>query len=131
MNIDTKSPGAAYTVQMIVWMALYVAFLTGAITFIKTSHPTGPLLYALAVLPALPIGGTIVTFLRYIERSDEFIRAIMVKRFLIATGITLFLSTAIGFLENFTETQLIERYLAYPMFWAAFGLVSPFIRGSK
>jgi len=131
MKTNMKSPGARYTVEMIVWMALYAACLVGAILFIKANRPTGPLLYGLAILPALPIGGTIVTFLRFIERSDEFIRAIMVKRFLIATGITLFVSTAIGFIENFTETQLVERYLAYPLFWAAFGLITPFIRGSK
>ncbi|ESQ80618.1 hypothetical protein [Asticcacaulis sp. YBE204] len=129
--MNLKSPAAEYTIQMIVWMTLYVGLLTGAILYIKTNHPTGPLLYALAILPALPIGGTIVTFLRFIERSDEYIRAMMVRRVLIAMGLTLFLSTAIGFIENFTETQLIERYLVYPMFWACFGLVSPFVRGSK
>lgn len=129
--MNLKTPIAEYTIQMLIWMALYVGLLCGAILFIKDHHPTGPLLYALAVLPALPIGGTIVTFLRLIERSDEFIRAIMVRRVLIAMGLTLFLSTAIGFIENFTETQLIGRYLIYGMFWACFGLVTPFVRGSK
>lgn len=129
--MNLKTPAAEYTIQMMLWMVLYAALLVGAILYIQANHPTGPLLYALAVLPALPIGGTIVTFLRFIERSDEFIRATMVRRVLVAMGLTLFLSTVIGFIENFTETQLIERYLVYPMFWACFGLVSPFIRGSK
>ena len=123
-----KSPGARYTIGMTIWMALYVAALFGSITVIQSQAPTGPLLYLLAVLPALPIGGTILTFLAYIERVDEYLRAILVKRFIIATGLTLFICTAWGFLENNAGAHHFSLYLVYPLFWGLFGATSLILR---
>jgi hypothetical protein len=123
-----KSPGARYTIGMTIWMALYVAALFGSITLIQSQAPTGPLLYVLAVLPALPIGGTILTFLAYIERVDEYLRAVLVKRFIIATGLTLFICTAWGFLENNAGAHHFSLYLVYPLFWGLFGATSLILR---
>jgi len=123
-----KSPGARYAIGMTIWMALYVAALFGSIILIQSQHPTGPLLYILAVLPALPIGGTILTFLAYIERVDEYLRAVLVKRFIIATGLTLFLCTAWGFIEENAGGHHISLYLVYCLFWALFGLTSLIMR---
>lgn len=123
-----KSPGARYTIGMTIWMALYVAALFGSITLIQSQAPTGPLLYVLAVLPALPIGGTILTFLAYIEHVDEYLRAVLVKRFIIATGLTLFICTAWGFLENNAGAHHFSLYLVYPLFWGLFGATSLILR---
>ncbi|HTN41575.1 MAG TPA: hypothetical protein VLZ84_10515, partial [Asticcacaulis sp.] len=122
--MNLKSPGARYTIGMTIWMVLYVAALFGSITLIQSQAPTGPLLYVLAVLPALPIGGTILTFLDYIERVDEYLRAILVRRFIIATGLTLFICTAWGFLENNAGAHQVSLYLVYPLFWGLFGATS-------
>jgi hypothetical protein len=126
--MNLKSPGARYTLGMTLWMALYVAALFGSITLIQSQHPTGPLLYALAVLPALPIGGTLLTFLAYIERVDEYLRAVLVRRFIIATGLTLFLCTAWGFIEENAGAHHFSLYLVYPLFWGLFGLTSLIMR---
>jgi hypothetical protein len=123
-----KSPGARYTIGMTIWMALYAAALFGSITLIQSQAPTGPLLYLLAVLPALPIGGTILTFLAYIERVDEYLRAVLVKRFIIATGLTLFICTAWGFLENNAGAHHFSLYLVSPLFWGLFGATSLILR---
>lgn len=126
--MNLKSPGARYTIGMTIWMALYAAALFGSITLIQSQHPTGVLLYVLAVLPALPIGGTILTFLAYIERVDEYLRAILVRRFIIATGLTLFICTAWGFLENNAGAHHFSLYLVYPLFWGLFGATSLILR---
>jgi hypothetical protein len=126
--MNLKSPGARYTIGMTIWMALYAAALFGSITLIQSQAPTGPLLYLLAVLPALPIGGTILTFLAYIERVDEYLRAILVKRFIIATGLTLFICTAWGFMESNANAHHFSLYLVYPLFWGLFGLTSLIMR---
>ena len=118
------SVNAQYTIGIMVCMLLYVAALFGSIASIQHQHPTGPLLYILAVLPALPIGGTIVVFHRYIAEVDEYIRAVVVRRFVTATGATLFLTTAIGFLENGTGKTIMPLYLVYPMFWMMFAVAS-------
>ncbi len=126
--MNLKSPSARYNIGMTIWMALYVAALFGSITLIQSQAPTGALLYALAVLPALPIGGTILTFLTYIDRVDEYLRAILVKRFIIATGLTLFICTAWGFLENNANAHHFSLYLVYPLFWGLFGLTILILR---
>jgi len=122
------SVNAKYTIGIFFWMVLYVAALYGSLSLILSQHPTGPLLYSLAVLPALPIGATIVVFLRYIDKVDEYVRAVVLKRFILATGLMLFLCTAWGFLENAAPVHHFSLYLVYPLFWMMFGLASAIYR---
>ncbi|WP_031236390.1 membrane protein [Asticcacaulis sp. AC460] len=126
--MTTASPNARYMIGMSFWMVLYAAALIGSILLIKSLQPTGPLLYVLAVAPALPIGGTIIVFLRYIDAVDEYVRAITTRRFVIATGLTLFLCTAWGFLENNAGAHEFSLYLVYPLFWGLYGATSIFVR---
>ncbi|WP_031239000.1 hypothetical protein [Asticcacaulis sp. AC466] len=127
--MSSRSPAAQYTIGMSVWMVLYMAAIIFNGIFFRRYTAEGPLLYALAVMPALPIGGTILTMLRYIEKSDEFIRAQITRRFILATGITLFICTAYGFLENYAGLQHFDLYYVYVLFWAAFGIISLILRG--
>ncbi len=122
------SPNARYVAGMSLWMALYVAALIASITLIQAQHPTGPWLWCLAVLPALPVGGTIVIVLRYIDAVDEYVRGVILKRFVAATGLTLFVCTAWGFLEENAGLHHFSLYLVYPLFWGMFGLASAFYR---
>ncbi|EGF89226.1 putative membrane protein [Asticcacaulis biprosthecium C19] len=126
--MKTSSPNTQYAIGMSFWMALYVAALFGSIFLIKGLQPTGPLLYVLAVAPALPIGGTIVVFLRYIDAVDEYVRAVTTRRFVIATGLTLFLCTAWGFMEDNAGAPEFSLYLVYALFWGLYGLTSVFVR---
>ncbi len=125
---NNLSVNARYVVGLSLSMALYVAALFGSIFLIQSQHPTGPWLWFLAVLPALPIGGTIVVFLRYIDAVDEYVRGVVIKRFVAATGLTLFLCTAWGFLEDNAGLHHFSLYLVYPLFWMMFGLASAFYR---
>ncbi len=122
--MNTLSVNAKYTIGMLVSMTAYVLILMGSIWAITHQHPTGPWLDALAIAPALPIGATIVVFHRYIDQVDEYIRAVVVKRFVTATGLTLFICTAVGFLENGADLKIMPLYLVYPCFWAMFALAS-------
>ena len=70
----------------------------------------------------------ILTFLAYIERVDEYLRAVLVRRFIIATGLTLFICTAWGFLENNAGAHHFSLYLVYPLFWGLFGITSLILR---
>ena len=126
--MNSLSVNAKYTLGIMFWMALYVAALFGSILTIQAHNPTGPLLWALAVLPALPIGGTIVVFLRYIDKVDEYVRAVVLKRFILATGLTLFVTTAWGFLEDNAGAHHMSLYLVYPLWWGTFGFASAFYR---
>jgi len=129
--MTSRSPATEYTISMLFWMTLYVAAIVFNGFYFRQQTPTAPLIYILAVLPALPIGGTIWTMMRYIDRSDEYIRALITRRFILATGITLFISTVYGFLENYAGLQHFDLYYVYVLFWLSFGIVSAFVRGAK
>src|SRR5690606_19175787 len=86
-----------YVLGMTLWMSLYAVALFVSIYTIRTLSPQGVSLYALAVLPALPIGGSLWVVLRYIEKADEYVRALMSRAFVLTTGILLFLTTVWGF----------------------------------
>ncbi len=120
-DMNSLSVNAKYTIGILVWMTVYVVILMSSIWTIEHQHPAGLWLDVLAIAPALPVGATIVVFHRYIAKVDEYIRALVVKRFVTATGATLFICTAIGFLENGTGKTIMPLYLVYPTFWACFG----------
>lgn len=122
--MKSLSANARYTIGVLVTMSLYVAILVASLWAIRQQHPTGLWLDILSIAPALPIGGTIVVFHRYIAEVDEYVRAVVVKRFITATGATLFLTTAIGFLENGTDKTIMPLYLVYPLFWMGFAAAS-------
>ena len=127
------SPTARYNIGFLFWMSLYMAAIVFNGFYFRNAfgEPQKPLLYLFAVMPALPIGGTIWVFLRYIDESDEFVSAIMSRRFIIATGATLFITTAWGFLQNYAGLWHCDLYLVYMLFWMSFGVVSPFVRSSR
>jgi hypothetical protein len=120
--------GMRYSLGMAFWMALYIALLFISIRAIGAFHPTGVALYVLAVLPALPIPATFWLVLRYMEKSDEYIRAIMNRRILLSTAITLSGATAWGFLEGNAGAPRLEMFYVYAAFWIVFGVVSAFTR---
>ena len=60
----------------------------------------GPLAYPLAILPGLAIAGVFLAIGRLIvEEEDEFIRMLIVRQSLIATGFASSISTVYGFLD--------------------------------
>lgn len=126
--MTTHSPDREYRIGLSAWMVGYAALLTLSILIIRAYSPQGFLLYALAVSPSLPIGGSIWQMLRYMDRCDEYVRAIVTRRFVLATGVTLFLCTAWGFLEINAGLPHLDLYLVYPLFWASFGAVCAFVR---
>lgn len=123
MNTQTTA-GKIYTKSIILWMSLYAVGLFASVWFIKNFAPALPIKYALAFAPALPIGGSILAILRLMRDSDEYIRAIYADRFILTTGVLLFICTVWGFMQNFADAPKIELWLVYPIFWATFGFVS-------
>ncbi|MDC7683390.1 hypothetical protein PQU92_08895 [Asticcacaulis sp. BYS171W] len=130
-QINFKSHSARYTLSILGWMTLYVILLL-IVGFYARAHPEPtPLLYTLAVLPSLPVGMTIWCVLRFMSKTDEYMRAILTERFVTATGLTLFLCTAWGFLINYAQVQSPPLYMVYPMFWIFYGISCAFIRSVK
>jgi hypothetical protein len=87
----------------VIWLTLlYAVFLIGATYCFKLKLVTGPIAYVVASLPALPIVGIFFAMGRYlVEEQDEYVRMLMVRQILWASGFVLSLATVWGFLDSF------------------------------
>lgn len=114
-----------YCLRLGITMALYGVTLVGVNLWFRHAPPTGVLAYVAAVLPALPIAGVFVVIGRLIvEMRDEYIRAQFIRHSLIATGLTLSITTGWGFLEGFGLARHIAGYYAATIWFSAFGLIT-------
>ncbi len=86
-----------YNRRVIILSLIYAACLFAAVYCFKHQLLAGPLAYVAAVLPALPIIGVLAAIGRYLtEETDEYLRMMMARQALIATGFALSISTAWG-----------------------------------
>ncbi len=121
----------AYNRRMLIWSFTYMAALFAAITIFHRFAPTGPLLWAIAVLPALPILYFVWALGRYlVEETDEYMRYRQVGFGLYATGALLVLATFWGFLETFGVAPHVPGWAAVPVWAICLGL-SQIVAGIK
>ena len=108
----------------IVWLSLvYAAFLMFAVYGFKHGMVVGPASYLIAILPALPIIGIFVAIGRYlVEEQDEYVRMLMVRQTLWASGFTLSLATIWGFLDNFKLVGHIDGYWIVVVWFVGLGI---------
>ena len=126
---QTRSPAVKrYMQRFLPAMGLYVVVLLASLFAIGALEPSGPLLWILAVAPAVPILAVIAIMGLYIaEESDELPRAVMVQSMLWGIGLTLAAATVWGFLENADLVPHLSSFLIFPLFCAAMGLAQPFV----
>jgi hypothetical protein len=91
-----------YLQRVAVAMTLYVVVLIGAKIAFRHIDQTGPLAYALALAPAIPMIGVFwAVFRLLIEETDEYLRLLQVRQTLFATGFCLVIMTVWEWLQNF------------------------------
>ena len=89
----------------------YAVLLIVAVYGFKHRLVPGALTYVVAILPALPIVGIFAAIGRYlVEEQDEYVRMLMVRQTLWASGFTLSLVTIWGFLDNFKLVGHVDGY---------------------
>ena len=104
---------------------LYAALLIGSIMIFKRVQPSGPIAWLLAILPALPIVGIVAAMGRYlVEESDEYLRAMEVRKSLIATAFMLTVTTCWGFLQSFDLLPHADFYWAAVIWFGGLGVGS-------
>lgn len=119
-----------YFIRLIAFLALYLALLIPIVwSHSRGLWPQGPARYVLAVLPALPVIGVIWAILRFVvEEEDEYLRFLHIQAVLIATGITLSVSTAWSFLARYADAPAQNGMYVFVIFCAALfagmGLIS-------
>lgn len=98
-----KSPAIRrYVIRIAALMSFYLVALFSASYAFRAELVSGPAAYALAVVPAVPIIGVFWAVMRLlVEEPDEFIKMLMVRQSLVATGFCLTVMTIWEFLQNF------------------------------
>lgn len=108
------------------YSAINVAAILGAFDTLKA-----PGTWVLALAVAAPIVGQLWATLRLLEDSDEFIRALLAKRIILASGAAIAIASVWGFMESYADAPHIPAWIVFPLFWAAFGVISPFVRSTR
>ncbi len=88
-------------------------------------------LAALALVHAASVGLQFALAYRLIARQDEFVRALTAKRMIAAAGLTITIAVLVGLAEQFLGLRHLPMWLVYPLFWGAFGMVTPFIESTR
>ncbi|HEV7228548.1 hypothetical protein [Brevundimonas sp.] len=119
-----------YVIRTLAFMTAYVAVMTFAMTD-AWDAATPAAGWVLAAAASAPIVGQIWATLGLMAESDEFVRELTARRFIAATGATMALATFWGFGESFADAPHVSAWMVYPIFWACFGVISPFIRSTR
>lgn len=112
-----------YKRRMAATAGFYLAALFAGNYLIDTVGVTGPIVWLLALLPGLGVMGFIVAIaLLIVEEQDEFLRLLIVRQTLVATGIALSAATVWGFFEEFGLVFHIEGFWWAVVWFFGFGI---------
>jgi len=109
-----------------IWLSLaYAVFLIAAVYGFKHQLVPAGLKYVVAILPALPIIGLFLAMGRYlVEEQDEYVRMLMVRQTLWASGFALSAATVWGFLQNFDLLGPVDGYWIVVAWYFGLGIGS-------
>lgn len=127
---DMTPAGKSYLTRTLAFMGGYAALNVAAILGVFEALPAAAgWLLALAV--AAPVAGQIWATLTFMRDSDEFVSALLARQFIMASGIAMALFSAWGFAESYASAPHVPGWAIYPLFWAAFGVVSGFVKTTR
>lgn len=94
----------------------YGASIALATAVIPDDAPAGIGTIALAVLPGLAVVGWLWAMARLlVELDDEYLRMLEVRKFLVATGTTLAVTSVWGILELYTSVPKLPVFFVFPL----------------
>ncbi|QNI36551.1 hypothetical protein [Edaphobacter albus] len=118
-----------YLFRLVSAMVVNVAFVFFTKWAFQHLHPTGLMMYLLAMLPVLPMVGSLAIVGLYIaEETDEFERFIIVKSVLWGLSGALAFSTICGALEDFAHAPHLSPFYSYLFFWIFMAISGAIIR---
>lgn len=117
MSRDHDPAERAYVGRVIPTMIVYMALIVAVPFLIAWLRPTGPALWGIALLPAVPLSAVFWFYGRFfVELRDEYIRLLEIRKAMIATGIVMMAATAWGFLESYAGAPRLPLF-AVPLAW--------------
>jgi hypothetical protein len=118
-----------YNNRLLPTMLVYLAFTFITKWAFQHHPPSGLLAYLLAILPAIPLVGSIAIVGLYIaEESDEFERSILIRSMLWGFGVALAIGSVWGTLETFANAPHRSAFYAYLSFWIVNAISGVIIR---
>ena len=128
---STSSAHRRYVVRTMAFMSGYVAVNVAAIFGAFDDITTPVAAWALALTVSAPVIGQIWATLALMRESDEFVRAVVAKQFILASGLAMAIASVWGFGESYAAAPHIPAWIIYPLFWACFGVIAPFVKSSN
>jgi len=128
---STSSAHKRYAIRTIAFMSGYVAVNVAAIfgAFDDITSPVAA--WGLVLTVSAPVIGQIWATLSLMRESDEFVRAVVAKQFILASGLAMAVASVWGFGESYAAAPHIPAWMIYPLFWGCFGLIAPFVKSSN
>ena len=115
-----------YNNRLMVNMIVYFAVLAAAIGLYDRGFTEGPLGYAVAVAPALPILGIFAIIGRFLkEETDEVMRDIVLTSLVWSGALTICEASVWGFLETFGKAPHVWLWVVPVAFFAQLGVTGP------
>lgn len=108
-----------YSRRMLPLSVLYAAAIMLASWLVPDNAPADALTIGLALLPGMAVLGWIWAMARLlVELDDEYLRLLEVRKFIVATGVTLAVCSVWGILELFAPSvPKMPVFLVFPL-WA-------------
>lgn len=120
-----------YVVRTTAFMSGYAVVNVAAIfgAFDDIASPVAA--WGLALTVSAPVVGQIWATLSLMRESDEFVRAVVAKQFILASGLAMAVASVWGFGESYAAAPHLPAWLIYPLFWGCFGVIAPFVRSTN
>jgi putative oxidoreductase len=128
---STARANRSYVWQITIFSIVYAVLVIGLSLWPGRFALSGPLLYLVAALPVLPIIGMIAAMMRLPAQSDEYVRDLMLRRYVVAIGMTLAMCTLWGFWEMFAHAPHIPIWIVFPLFCLNFGFACLLIPSAR
>lgn len=121
---SAKSPARRiYNRRVLILSVVYAVILFAVVSVFANAMISGPIAYGIGILPAIPIIGIFLAVGRYLlDERDEYLRMLMVRQTLIASGFALSIATAWGFLESVGLVPHVDAYFAAVLWFAGLGV---------
>jgi hypothetical protein len=111
-----------YLIRAALCAVAYIALTYGMKVAIRSFDPHGALLIAMAVTPALGIIAYFALFAHYMMSVDEYVRHLMTRALLIATGVMLSVSSIVDFLQAFAHQPPLAPFAFFIGFMLVFAV---------
>ena len=110
-------PTGRYLLRMLAVSVTYVGSLFVASAIIDDGDPITVVSVLVALVPGIAVAGYFWAIGKFLqEQQDEFLRMLLVRQSLIATGLAFSAASIWGFLESFGQVPHVDAYW-WPITW--------------